>query len=92
MPSLQPLHYVFFGWSALVGIVCGYLSAKYPGFRDSALPPLAYIFVGIAIFEAAVMLSGRAGPGAGGAVPMPVRIAGLILSVGFLFLAPTVFG
>lgn len=92
MPQLQPVHYIFLVWSAAVGLVCGYLQAKFPGFRDSVLPPLAYVFIGIAVGEALLIFSGKAQKQAGGAVPMPVRIMGLALAVGFLFLGPSFFG
>lgn len=92
MPQLQPVHYVFLAWSAAVGLVCGFLQAKYPGFRDGALPPLAYVFVGIAVGEALLIFSGKVQVQAGGAVPMPVRIMGLALAAGFLLLSPSIYG
>lgn len=93
MPQLQPVHYIFLAWGAAVGLICGYFAAINPAFRDGSLPPLAYVFIGIAVGEAALMFSGKADPAAtSGAVPMPVRVMALALAVGFLFLGPSFFG
>ncbi|MGL4495551.1 MAG: hypothetical protein ACRCUX_07020 [Beijerinckiaceae bacterium] len=92
MPRLQPVHYLFLGWCVALGIVCAYLQARFPAFRDGVLPPLVYIFIGLAVGEGLLLLSGRGSGSVGGAVPMPVRMVGLALAACLLLLSPSLFG
>jgi drug/metabolite transporter (DMT)-like permease len=85
------LDYLFFGFMAVVGAVCGAIVVAVPKAQDFVIAPYFWVLIAMALFDLAIVARRQSRP----EVPMlstPARLLGLIVGVGLMLVVASAGG